>query len=104
MGKFTVTDKIDRSGSEYKQPSKKTTLGIRKALSTTNFDLISDGTPAGDQAVADMQAVCEQDYATVKAIFGLGDIPGLPVMATVDVNAGGAYHQTCADTGIHLIP
>lgn len=102
MAKFTVMDKIDRSGPAYAKPKDK--WGVRKSALTPNFILDSDGTPAGKQAVADMQAVCEQDYATVKSIFGLGDIPGLPIMATVDVNAGGAYHQTCADTGIHLIP
>jgi hypothetical protein len=73
-------------------------------LATPNFQFISDGTAAGADAVTAMVAVAEQDYATVKAIFNLGDIPGLPSVVTVDVNAGGAYHQTCADTGIHLIP
>jgi len=70
---------------------------------TTNFQLTSDGTAAGDKAVTAMQAVCEQDYATLKSIFGKGDVPGLPFKVIVDESAGGAYHNTCADTGIHLI-
>lgn len=105
MHRFKVTDKIDRSGVQYRPTLSFQDQVLAKAhLHTTNFQLNSDGTPAGDQAVADMAAVCEQDYATVKSIFGLGDIPGLPIVGTVDVNAGGAYHQTCADTGIHMIP
>lgn len=72
--------------------------------STPNFQLVSDGTLAGDKAVAAMAAVCEQDYTTLKGIFGKGDVPGLPFVVTVDPQAGGAYHQTCQDTGIHLIP
>ena len=91
--------KIDRSGSAY-------TMHFAGNLDATtpNFQLISDGTPAGGQAVSDMEFVCENDYSIVRSIFGLGDVPGRPFVVTVDINAGGAYHQTCADTGIHLIP
>src|SRR5438445_1482445 len=74
------------------------------AIITPYFQFSSDGTTVGDAAITQMGAVCEQDYAAVKAIFGLGDIPNRPIVVTVDPNAGGAYHQTCADTGIHLIP
>lgn len=74
------------------------------AADTPHFAFQSDGTSAGDQAVAEMQAVCEADYATLKGIFNAGDIPGLPCQVIVDPGAGGAYHQTCQDTTIHLIP
>lgn len=77
---------------------------VREAAATTHFHFVSDGTPAGAQAVATMRVVAEQDYAAAKAIFNLGDVPGLPFVVTVDPSAGGAWHQTCADTGIHLIP
>ena len=104
MNKIKVTQKIDRSGPEYQKPNKKVSLGVNKSLTTTNFILDSDGTPAGDQAVTDMEAVCEQDYTTLKGIFGVTEVPSTPFVVTVDVNAGGAFHQTCADTGIHVIP
>lgn len=77
----------------------------RLALAPTpNFVFQSDGSSVGDAAVAAMQAVCEADYAAVKAIFGGRDVPGRPFHVIVDPSAGGAYHQTCADTIIHLIP
>lgn len=101
MHKFTVTDKIDRSGPRYQKFNKRS---LNHSTLTKYFILDSDGTPAGDQAVKDMAAVVDQDYETLKAIYGLGDVPGLPAVITVDVNAGGAYHNTCADTGIHVIP
>jgi hypothetical protein len=91
---------IDRSGPRYAIAKRSLNL----YLGTIHFNLDSDGTPAGDAAVNDMAVFAEQDYATIKNIFGLGDIPGLPSIITIDVNAGGAYHMTCADTGIHLIP
>lgn len=81
-------------------------LPVRKrgAALTPLFQFVSDGTAAGDQAVAAMQAVCEADYESARAIFGGQDVPGLPFTVTIDAGAGGAFHQTCADTGIHLVP
>jgi hypothetical protein len=92
--------KLDRSGPEYSPLVR----SFKLFRDTVNFTYVSNNTPAGDKAVIDMQAVAEQDYSTVKAIFGLGDVPDRPFVVTVDINAGGAYHMSCADTGIHLIP
>lgn len=100
MQRFKVTDKIDRSGPSYAK-AKRT---LNKSTITKYFILDSDGTSAGDQAVADMAAVVDADYETLRAIYGLGDVPNLPAVITVDQNAGGAFHNTCADTGIHVIP
>jgi hypothetical protein len=71
---------------------------------TVNFQFISDGTSEGAAAIGAMAAVCEQDYATLKDIFGIGDVPGRPFVVTVDPSAGGAYHDTCDGTAIHVIP
>lgn len=76
----------------------------REATATPHFTFTSDGTPQGDQAVADMQAVSEADYATYKGYFGQPDPPALPAQITVDPNAGGAYHYSCDGTQIFLIP
>lgn len=99
MSSFIVTDKIDRSGPEY-QPVE----GLAQVTTTKYYVLHSDGTLAGNKAVTAMAAVVDQDYETLRSIYGLGDVPGLPSNIYVDVNAGGAYHMTCADTGIHVIP
>lgn len=69
----------------------------------SNFTFTSDGSPAGDTAVKAMQAVCDQDYASLKAIFNKGDVSGLPFTVFTDAT-GGAYHNSCADTGIHVQP
>lgn len=79
-------------------------VSVRAAAPTPNFQFTSDGTPAGGQAVAAMQAVAEQDYQAARSIFALGDVPGLPFTVTVDPSAGGASHPTCAATDISLIP
>jgi hypothetical protein len=81
----------------------KVTLPDRVAA-TPHFQFHSDGTAAGDQAVAAMQAVCEQDYTALKVIFRQGDPPALPFVVHVDPSAGGAYHLSCEGTEIWLIP
>lgn len=95
---YIDVSKIDRDWKEY--------LVAPYPLKgdTVNFSFVSDGSTAGDTAVNQMGVVCEQDYTTLKDMFGLGDVPGRPFTVTVDQNAGGAYHNTCADTGIHVIP
>jgi len=74
------------------------------AILTPHFQFKSDGTSAGAIAVNEMQAVCEQDYAAAKDIFGLGEVPRLPFVVTVDPSSGGAYHLSCEGTAIWLIP
>lgn len=75
----------------------------RGAVVTPHFQFKSDGTSQGAMAVNSMQAVCEQDYAAAKDIFGLGDVPSLPFVVTVDESAGGAYHLSCDGTAIWVI-
>jgi hypothetical protein len=95
--------------ADLDQPTEETMtrdLKVRKrhAAPTPHFRFVSDRTAAGDRAVAEMEAVCEADYESARAIFGGNDVPGLPFIVTVDPRAGGAFHQTCADTGIHVSP
>jgi hypothetical protein len=104
---FTVRDKIDRSGPLYKKKSlaqRGFSVSVAEQVTVGRFQLNSDGTPAGDAAVQAMAAVAEQDYQTLKGIYGLGDIPGQPIIVHVDTTAGGAYHLSCAGTEIWLIP
>jgi hypothetical protein len=56
----------------------------------SRFQFDSDGTPAADAAVAACAVVCEQDYQTLKAIYGL-DVPG-SFTVHVASNVSGAYH------------
>lgn len=100
MHRFIVTDEIDRSLHRYTT----FTGPYPKQLTVGRFQFNSDGTPAGDQAVLDMAAVAEQDYQTLKGIYGIGDIPGQPIIVHVDPTAGGAYHLSCAGTEIWVIP
>jgi hypothetical protein len=81
----------------------KVTLPAR-AAATPHFQFHSDGTAAGDHAVAAMRAVCEQDFTALKVIFRQGDPPGLPFVLHVDPSAGGAFHLSCEGTEIWLIP
>lgn len=68
---------------------------------TTHFQFNAADDPT---AVAAMEAVCEQDYATLKAIYGLGDPPNLPFVVHVDPTVGGAYHLSCEGTEIWTQP
>jgi hypothetical protein len=78
---------------------------VKKAMAITpHFQFKTDGTAAGAVAVSAMQTVCEQDYISARDIFGLGDVPSLPFVVTVDPTAGGAYHYSCAGTAIWVIP
>jgi len=75
-----------------------------QAGSTANFNVSYDNSlGAGGQALADaVLANCEQDYAQLVAWFG-GIIPGgLPFQVFIDPGNFGAYHQTCADTTLHV--
>lgn len=84
-------------------PSKE---GSPKTISTPHYVFNSDGTSEGDAAIAAMQAVCEKDYTTFKSWYAGRDLPNLPITVTFipsnDPAYGGAYHNTCADTGIFV--
>jgi hypothetical protein len=76
----------------------------KAAVVTPHFQFKSDGTAAGAVAVGAMQTVAEGDYLAARDIFGLGDVPSLPFVVTVDPTAGGAYHYSCEGTEIWVIP
>lgn len=99
-----MTDNDPELLRQYQAPGPLKVEVKRGAIVTPHFQFKSDGTSAGAIAVNQMQAVCEQDYAAAKDIFGLGDVPGLPFVVTVDPSAGGAYHLSCEGTAIWVIP
>jgi hypothetical protein len=59
------------------------------------------GQPAID-VVGALKLSCEQDFSTVRAMFGRGDAPGLPFAVIIDDGDDGANHNGCADTEIHV--
>jgi hypothetical protein len=71
--------------------------------STANFNVYyDDSLGANGQALADaVLAHCEQDFAQLRAWFGV--MPGaLPFNVYIDPGSFGAYHASCAATELHL--
>jgi hypothetical protein len=55
----------------------------------------------GKTLAAAMLQTCERDYAATAAYFGNLTPAGLPITVYLDPGTNGAYHTTCADTGLH---
>jgi hypothetical protein len=69
---------------------------------TANFNVYYDKSLNNGKALADdVLARCEQDFAELRALFGVTP-GGLPFNVYIDPGTFGAYHAGCAATELHL--
>jgi hypothetical protein len=73
-----------------------------KVGSTSNFVTFYDpAAPDGAALASALLLTSERDLTNLEAIFGISPT-GTPFSLYVDTGSFGAYHNSCADTGLHL--
>jgi hypothetical protein len=84
---------------------------------TAHFVVYTDGLAEGNVAAQSVLAACEADFSAVQVWFGGIDLPpgqegdnqttvrtGQPLYVLMDLNAGGAYHYSCAGANLYIEP